>query len=54
MEMARIRIVMKRFLPLTFDQFKQDQVVQMRYVEENEERHYGFLFLIALLLPFLN
>ncbi|MCG3418366.1 hypothetical protein [Oceanobacillus jordanicus] len=27
---------------LTFDQFKQDQVVQMRYVEENEERHYGF------------
>ncbi|WP_042224678.1 hypothetical protein [Oceanobacillus manasiensis] len=27
---------------LTFDQYKQDQVVQMRYVEENEERHYGF------------
>ncbi|GAQ16327.1 competence protein ComG [Oceanobacillus picturae] len=27
---------------LTFDQFKQDQVVQMRYVEENEERHYVF------------
>lgn len=27
---------------LTFDQFKQDQVMQMRYVEENEERHYGF------------
>lgn len=27
---------------LTFDQYKQDQVVQMHYSEENEKRLYGF------------
>lgn len=27
---------------LTFDQYKQDQVVQMHYIDENGERNYGF------------
>lgn len=27
---------------LTFDQYKQDQVVQMHYNEQNGDRHYGF------------
>ena len=27
---------------LTFDQYKQDQVVQMVYIDDNGERHYGF------------
>lgn len=27
---------------LTFDQYKQDQVVQMHYVDTNGEKHYGF------------
>ncbi|RDI39929.1 hypothetical protein [Falsibacillus pallidus] len=27
---------------MTFDQYKQDQVVQMMYIDDNGERHYGF------------
>lgn len=27
---------------ITFDQYKQDQVVQMHYIDENGEKHYGF------------
>lgn len=27
---------------LTFDQYKQDQVIQMHYIDENGQKHYGF------------
>ena len=27
---------------ITFDQYKQDQVVQMHYIDDNGEKHYGF------------
>ncbi|PEL13739.1 hypothetical protein [Bacillus sp. AFS017336] len=30
------------YASLTFDQYKQDQVVQMHYIDENGQRHYGF------------
>lgn len=30
------------FASLTFDQYKQDQVIQMRYVGENGKQNYGF------------
>ncbi|MEH7402650.1 hypothetical protein V7148_16850 [Gottfriedia acidiceleris] len=29
------------YASLTFDQYKQDQVVQMHYIDENEQRNYG-------------
>ena len=29
------------YASLTFDQYKQDQVVQMHYMDENEQRNYG-------------
>jgi hypothetical protein len=27
---------------ITFDQYKQDQLVQMHYIDDNGEKHYGF------------
>ncbi|WP_088044476.1 hypothetical protein [Bacillus sp. EAC] len=30
------------YATLTFDQYKQDQVVQMHYIDENGQRNYGF------------